>query len=55
MFLNLYSLVSRDLSGTGILTVAFASVLGMLLIRDARADGQPLNQQTRNSRPNKSR
>jgi len=38
MFLNFYSVLSKDLSGTGLLAVAFASLLGMLLIWDARGN-----------------
>jgi hypothetical protein len=47
MFLNLYSLVSRDLSGTGMLAIAFASVLGTLLVWDARGNRRTLNQRNR--------
>jgi hypothetical protein len=47
MFLNLFSLVSKDLSGTGVLAVAFASVLGTLLIWDARGNRQSLRQRNK--------
>lgn len=47
MLFNLYLLVSRDLSGTGMLGIMFASILGILLIWDARENGQILNQQNK--------
>ncbi|HTM17461.1 MAG TPA: hypothetical protein VL135_11170 [Terracidiphilus sp.] len=47
MFLNLYLLVARDLSATGMLAVAFAGVLGMLLIWDARGNRQTLRQRNK--------
>jgi hypothetical protein len=43
MLFNLFSLVSRDLSGTGIVGITFAGVLGILLVWDARENGQTLN------------
>lgn len=55
MFSNLYSLVSSDLSASGILGIAFAGFLGMMLIWDARGNRQPLNQRTRTSGTNKAR
>ena len=55
MLLNLYLLVSKDLSGTGMLAVGFAGVLGTLLICDARGSRQNLNGQTRERRTNSAR
>jgi|KBSMisStandDraft_5_1062788.scaffolds.fasta_scaffold23675_4 hypothetical protein len=50
MFLHLYSLVASDLSGTGILGIVFAGILGMLLIWDARGNRQSLPQRTSDQR-----
>ena len=47
MLVHLFSSVSSDLSGTGILGILFASVLGILLILDARQNGQPLKQRNK--------
>ena len=42
MLLNSLSLISRDVSGTEVLAILFAAVLGILLIRDAQRDSQTL-------------
>ena len=55
MFLNLYVLLSKDLSGTELLGIAFTSLLGMLLIWDARGNRRPLNQRTRTRATNRPR
>ena len=47
MLLNLLSSVSSDLSGTGILGILFAGVLGILLILDASQNGRPLKQRNK--------
>lgn len=47
MVSNLYLLVARDLSGTGVVGVAFAAALGMLLIRDARGGGERAKERNR--------
>jgi hypothetical protein len=44
MLFNLFLSVSRDLSGTGILGIMLASILGILLIWDARDMGETLKQ-----------
>jgi len=41
---NLFLSVSRDLSGTRILGIMLASILGILLIWDARDMGETLKQ-----------
>jgi len=56
MFINLYLLVTRDLSETGILGIAFASLLGTLLIWDARGNRQAtLNNRARTGAANRAR
>jgi len=55
MFFNLYSFVSRDLSGTGVLGIAFAGILGMLLIRDARKNRETFQQRTPTSKTDRAR
>jgi hypothetical protein len=47
MLFNLFLSVSRDLSGTGILGIMLAGILGVLLIWDARDTGQTLNQRNK--------
>lgn len=47
MLSNFYALVARDLSGTGVMALAFAGVLGTLLIWDARGSGERLKQQNK--------
>lgn len=44
MFLGLIFSISRELTGTGIFGVMLASVLGVLLILDARQNDQTTNQ-----------
>jgi len=41
MFLGLFYSISRGLTGTGILDIMFAGVLGALLILDARQGQTP--------------
>jgi len=47
MLVNVYLLVSRDLSETGIVGIMFASALGILLIWDARKNDQRLKQRNK--------
>ncbi|WP_162601100.1 hypothetical protein [Occallatibacter savannae] len=47
MLIDLYLSVSRDLSGTGVMGLAFAGVLGMLLIWDARGGRERVRERKR--------
>ena len=43
MLLSSLLLISREVSGTEVLAILFAAVLGILLIRDAQRDSQTLH------------
>ncbi len=47
MISNLYSMLARDVSGMGVLGIAFAGVLGMLLIWDARGTRETVRERER--------
>lgn len=47
MLANLYLLVSKNLTGTGIVGIVFAGFLAILLIWDASQNGQRLDQRNK--------
>ena len=47
MLIDFYQAVSKDLSGSGVLGLVFAGVLGMLLIWDARGGRERVRERKR--------